>query len=67
MNNPKCAYCGLHNFITAKQSGYANVYRGMKSEALYYEICTNCGTVARTYVKKPERLLKKAEKTNQID
>lgn len=68
MNNQKCHYCGASNFITAKQAGYANVMRGiMKSEELHHEICLNCGTVLRSYVKNPERLIKKAEKASQTD
>ncbi|MFI3142222.1 MAG: hypothetical protein R3Y27_07960 [Clostridia bacterium] len=67
MNNQKCQYCGSHNFITAKQSGYANICRGMKSEAVYHEICTECGTIARIYVNNPQRLLTKQEKASQTN
>ena len=44
----KCPYCGKEEFVTGKQ----------KSKAVYHEICVNCGTIVRSYVKNPENLRK---------
>jgi len=54
----KCPYCGKEEFVTGKQgTAYAGVkISALKQRALYFEICINCGTIIRTYVKSPEKL-----------
>lgn len=57
-----CPCCGGNKFVTGKQDGYAEVYPedafiSFKSQKLYHDICINCGTVVRSYVKKPEKLI----------
>lgn len=56
----KCPCCGKEEFVTGKQGmAYAGVkISSLKERALYHEICVNCGTVVRTYVKNPEKLKK---------
>ena len=56
----KCPYCGKEEFVTGKQGAvYAGVKNSvLKERALYHEICVNCGTVVRSYVKNPEKLQK---------
>lgn len=56
-----CPYCGGKKFALGVQNGYAEVYPAdkffsFKSRKLYHEICLDCGTVVRSYVKKPEKL-----------
>ena len=62
MKNQICSHCGADQFVVKKQlKGYA----GLVSEeakfvsggiALYHEICQNCGTVHRSFVKDVEKL-----------
>lgn len=56
-----CPYCGGKKFALGVQDGYAVVYPAdkffsFKSRKLYHEICLDCGTVVRSYVKNPEKL-----------
>lgn len=54
----KCPYCGKEEFVTGKQgAAYAGITVSvLKNRAVYHEICVNCGTIVRSYVKKPEKL-----------
>lgn len=56
----KCPYCGQEEFVTGKQGiAYAGITVSfLKEKAVYYEICVNCGTIARSYVKNPGNLRK---------
>lgn len=61
----RCPYCGGSEFITGKQDGYAVVYgvdTFWNGQVLYHVICRSCGSVVRSYVKKPERLLKRKDR-----
>lgn len=65
----KCPYCGSLEFVEAKQDGYSCVAPiktfTFKSQALYHTICLNCGSVVKSYVKKPRKLLtRETEKSN---
>lgn len=55
-----CPYCGCKKTVTGVQSGYACIRPDkvftLKSQALYHEICLDCGTVLRSYVKRPADL-----------
>ena len=59
----KCPYCGSLEFVEAKQDSYACVSPmktfTFKSQILYHTICLNCGSVVRSYVKNPKKLLLK--------
>ncbi len=56
----KCQFCGnSHNFVEAVQEGYARVsYSAFGSQPLYHLICLDCGSVVRSYIKKPEKAQK---------
>ena len=60
-----CPYCGGTEFIESLQDGYGaisavkNWFHGC---ALYHSICRKCGSVVRSYVKEPEKLLKRKDR-----
>lgn len=60
-----CPYCGGTEVIEAYQSyqgsvtAVNNIWGGAN---LYHSICRNCGSVVRSYVKEPEKLLKKKDR-----
>lgn len=60
-----CPYCGESEIIEAYQSSYAAI-SAMKNKfascALYHSICRNCGSVVRSYVTDPEKLIKKKDR-----
>ena len=60
-----CPHCGGTEMIEAYQSGYA-VVAGLSHKMggvnLYHSICRRCGSVVRSYVKDPEKLLKKKDR-----
>lgn len=58
----KCPYCGAQEFVEGKQEAYgsvapANKVLSFKSQTLYHIICLNCGTVVRSYIKNPTKIL----------
>lgn len=61
----RCPYCGGTDMIETYQSAYGattvvgNVFRGAD---LYHVICKNCGSVVRSYVKTPEKLISKKKR-----
>lgn len=59
-----CKYCYCTQYVEGKQDGYATVYgdSGFSGTSLHYIVCRNCGTVVRSYVKEPEKLLKKRDR-----
>lgn len=62
----RCPYCGGIEFIEAYQSGYA-VITAVSNKAgwgqnLYHTVCRSCGSVVRSYVKEPEKLLKRRDR-----
>lgn len=61
-----CPFCGGREIIIAYQSSYAAVTAlshklGLGRE-LYHSVCRGCGTVLRSFVKEPEKLLKKKDR-----
>ncbi len=61
----RCPYCGSSEIVPAYQDGYAaisGVQNKFGSCALYHSICRNCGSIVRSYVKDPEKLLKKKDR-----
>lgn len=60
-----CPYCSGTETIEAYQDGYGcvsavnNVWGGAR---IYHVICRDCGSVIRSYVKDPEKLLKKKDR-----
>lgn len=63
-----CPYCGGTEVIEAYQSyqgsvtAVNNIWGGAN---LYHSICRNCGSVVRSYVKEPEKLLKKKDRRKE--
>lgn len=60
-----CPYCDGTEMIECYQSGYAsvtavdNMWGGV---SLCHSICRNCGSVVRSYVREPEKLLKRKDR-----
>jgi predicted nucleic-acid-binding Zn-ribbon protein len=56
-----CPYCSGTQFITGRQDGYGAVVPAgalsLKSQKLYHVICLNCGSVVRSYVENPSKLV----------
>lgn len=60
-----CRYCGGTEFITAFQSGYASLTSAeslFKFTKIYHTICRDCGSVLRSYVVNPEKLLSRKDR-----
>lgn len=59
----QCPYCEGKELIEAVQGGYATIY-GVEHKSgfgvpLYHLVCRDCGSVVRSYVNDPEKLLKR--------
>ncbi|MGT2910599.1 hypothetical protein ACVR1I_02655 [Streptococcus cameli] len=57
-----CQECHQTDTIICKSTVYGAVTRAdkkfpLKQELIYHEICKNCGTILRSYIKSPSRLL----------
>ena len=60
-----CPFCGGTEVIESCQGGYGSVSavsNVLGGATLYHSICRNCGSVVRSYVKEPEKLLKKKDR-----
>lgn len=60
-----CPFCGGYEIIVTFQSAYgavSAVQNKFGGCALYHSVCRNCGSVVRSYVKEPEKLLKKKDR-----
>ncbi len=57
----KCPFCGKEKFVEGRQDGYATIGPNkmftLKGQAVYFVICLECGTIVRSYVKKPQDLI----------
>ena len=61
----RCPYCGGTEIIDAFQSVYGAVSgtnHKLGGTALYHSICRRCGSVVRSFVKDPEKLVKRKER-----
>ena len=70
MKITSCPYCLGTKFVEAKQSGYAEIYGEgfFNTSPLYHQVCLKCGSVVRSYVKDPNKLLKKENRyKNEFD
>ncbi|HQM01301.1 MAG TPA: hypothetical protein PLH98_12210 [Ruminococcus flavefaciens] len=66
----QCPYCNSTQFTTAFQSGYATVTgveRPLSGMKPYHKICLSCGSVVRSYVLDPEKLLKRKNRKYVTD
>ena len=68
-----CPFCGGTEMIKCNTDGYAtasvrvsavnNMWGSiLGGPVLYHTICRNCGSVVRSYVKEPEKLLKRKDR-----
>lgn len=62
IQHKKCPFCGGGRFIEAAQDGYGAIRSGLRHASLRHVICRGCGSVVRSYVDEPERLLPKRER-----
>lgn len=56
-----CQYCGGTDMIITYQSGNGSVTAVLNSLGgcmLYHTVCRNCGSIVRSFVSDPEKLLK---------
>ena len=61
----RCPFCGGEEMIETFQAGYASVTatsNRLGGCALYHSVCRSCGSIVRSYVKNPEKLLKRSER-----
>ncbi len=61
----RCPYCGGTEMIRAFQGGYATITsseRKLSGMTLYHTVCLKCGSVVRSYVKEPGKLLKRKDR-----
>lgn len=65
----ECPFCGGNEMIKCHETGYTvvtavnNVWASMwGGPTLYHSICRNCGSVVRSYVKEPEKLLRRKDR-----
>lgn len=60
-----CPYCGGTEMIEVYQSAYGAVTavgNSFGGRTLYHSVCRRCGSVVRSYVKEPEKLLKRRDR-----
>lgn len=65
IKNIICPLCGNNSAVTGVQTGYAAMSSTesiWKGSDLYHDICLRCGTVIRSYVKDPAKLIKKRDR-----
>ena len=57
----RCPFCGYGEFIEARQLNPEAYVSGeaLLGQELKFTVCRHCGSVVRTYVEDPEKLLKK--------
>ena len=63
----RCPYCGGSDFIEAFQSAYGAITATTNQwggRALYHSVCLGCGSIVRSFVKEPEKLLKRKDRKN---
>ena len=66
----RCPYCGGTEFTEAFQAAYGAVTatsNKLGGRALYHSVCLNCGSVVRSFVKEPEKLLKRSDRKRRDD
>lgn len=61
----RCPYCGGMEMILTYQTAYGAVSAVNNSwggAPLYHCVCRNCGSVVRSFVEDPEKLLKRKDR-----
>lgn len=64
----RCPYCGGTEMIETFQSEYGAVTatsNKLGGRPLYHSVCRKCGSVVRSYVKEPEKLLKRKDRKTE--
>lgn len=63
-----CPFCGNNEFVKATQAGYGQVMgeSWMSTSTLCHQICRDCGSVVRSYVDEPEKLLKSKNRKENL-
>lgn len=56
--NRVCPYCGGTDFVVGIQAVRTEKL-SFRDQTLYHEICENCGTVVRSFIKEPDKFVKK--------
>lgn len=57
----ECPYCRGTEFGKGSQRGYAKIVTGafdFIGDNLYHIICSNCGSIVRSYVENPDKFKK---------
>lgn len=59
-NKMQCPYCGKTEFVKGIQmegNGIMPIKKlTLKAQPIYHIVCLNCGTIIRSYIKKPDKL-----------
>ena len=61
----RCPYCGGTEFTEAFQGGYGAITgtsHRLGGRTLFHTVCMKCGSIVRSYVKEPEKLLKRKDR-----
>ncbi len=63
----KCPFCESERLLDGRMSSYGGVYidKGIRGAEVYARVCLDCGRVAYLYVKNPEKLLPKKERSGE--
>ncbi|MBR6897591.1 MAG: hypothetical protein IKN24_05415 [Lachnospiraceae bacterium] len=63
-NRMRCPCCGGNRFVEAYQSGYGALAGEsvLLGATLYHTVCLECGLVVGSFVKNPEKLIKKCNR-----
>ena len=66
MRDSYCPYCGGTEMVEAK---YGAVYgeSAWSGQIMYHTVCRKCGSVVRSFVKEPEKLLKRKNRKKEWD
>lgn len=62
-----CPFCGSERLLDGRMDacGGVSIYKGIRGVAVYAKVCLDCGKVAYLYVKNPEKLLPKKERSSE--
>ena len=64
----RCPYCGGTEMIETFQGAYGAVAatsHKLGGVSLYHSVCRHCGSVVRSYVKDPEKLLRRKDRKEE--
>ncbi len=67
---PRCPFCGGTEMIETFQAAYgavSSVNNRLGGCVLHHSVCRRCGSVVRSFVKEPEKLLKRRDRLEDPD